>query len=383
MHRPKPFRDGRSHERSPRILLRCHRRQPARCRGICLYRLYCDPDHSLDVPAPRRSASLSLRTLSCYGTDALRERVVPYREALQRSSAACCRDRGALRKAWWSSFGCRSGALDRVAPGMCRAPWRGGSVHQLSEPHDGSPCCGVRDDRAGAPSHAMRDSVSTGTNEEQAAKLREHLAGGRSKSLYLRAALLVDACRAALLGRGAPQTGTVLPADVFDADAPGYVSDVMAKELDLAARYERFADCAACRLRDSERGSRDGRWRRMKDWAANVWKWPFASIYHYFDAPCPYERGRPLSRGKVQARERRRTCAVVAAFVVLAAWAFFSCTSDQCFTVDRLWASSLSFPAFVLAALVVFLVISEREEVGNRRGECETEEASEPSDETT
>lgn len=44
-------------------------------------------------------------------------------------------------------------------------------------PHDGSPCCGVRDDRAGAPSHAMRDSVSTGTNEEQAAKLREHLAG--------------------------------------------------------------------------------------------------------------------------------------------------------------------------------------------------------------
>ena len=112
-------------------------------------------------------------------------------------------------------------------------------------PHDGSPCCGVRDDRAGAPSHAMRDSVSTGTNEEQAAKLREHLAGGRSKSLYLRAALLVDACRAALLGRGAPQTGTVLPADVFDADAPGYVSDVMAKELDLAARYERFADCAA------------------------------------------------------------------------------------------------------------------------------------------
>lgn len=250
-------------------------------------------------------------------------------------------------------------------------------------PHDGSPCCGVRDDRAGAPSHAMRDSVSTGTNEEQAAKLREHLAGGRSKSLYRRAALLVDACRAALLGRGAPQTGTVLPADVFDADAPGYVSDVMAKELDLAARYERFADCAACRLRDSERGSRDGRWRRMKDWAANVWKWPFASIYHYFDAPCPYERGRPLSRGKVQARERRRTCAVVAAFVVLAAWAFFSCTSDQCFTVDRLWASSLSFPAFVLAALVVFLVISEREEVGNRRGECETEEASEPSDETT
>ena len=171
----------------------------------------------------------------------------------------------------------------------------------------------------------------------------------RSKSLSLRAALLVDACRAALLGRGAPQTGTVLPADVFDADAPGYVSDVMAKELDLAARYERFADCAACRLRDSERGSRDGRWRRMKDWAANVWKWPFASIYHYFDAPCPYERGRPLSRGKVQARERRRTCAVVAAFVVLAAWAFFSCTSDQCFTVDRLWASSLSFPAFVLA----------------------------------
>lgn len=249
-------------------------------------------------------------------------------------------------------------------------------------PYDGAPCCGVRDDRAGAPSHTMRDSVYAGTNEEQAAKLREHLAGGRSKSLYLRAAQLVDACRAALLDRGAPRVGTVLPADVFDADAPGYASEVMAKELDLAARYERFVDCAACRLRDSERSSRDGRWRRMKDWAANVWKWPFASIYHYFDAPCPYEKERPLSRGKVQARERRRTSAVVAALVVLAVWAFFSCTSDKCFTVDRLWASSLPFPAFVLAALAVFLVNSERKEVDDRKEECETEEASEPSDET-
>lgn len=221
MHRPKPFRDGRSHERSPRILLRCHRRQPARCRGICLYRLYCDPDHSLDVPAPRRSASLSLRTLSCYGTDALREEsyhIEKLSSALLRlvaeTEALCAKPGGRLSaadRARWIEL-----HRECVARLGAAAPF----INFLS-PHDGSPCCGVRDDRAGAPSHAMRDSVSTGTNEEQAAKLREHLAGGRSKSLYLRAALLVDACRAALLGRGAPQTGTVLPAGRVRCGCPG------------------------------------------------------------------------------------------------------------------------------------------------------------------
>lgn len=249
-------------------------------------------------------------------------------------------------------------------------------------PHDGSPCCGVRDDRAGTLPCVMRDSVSVGTNEEQVAKLREHLAGGRSKSLYLRAALLVDACRFAMLDDGASQVGTVLPAEMFETDAVGRASSAMAKELDLAARYERFADCAACRLRDSERGSRDGRWQRLKDWAANVWKWPFAGIYHYFDAPCPYERGLPRFCGEVQVREWRRTTAVVIAFAALAAWAIFSSISGQCFTVDRAWAINLPFPAFVLAALAVFLVISERKKGGNRKGERKAEEASETSDQT-
>lgn len=242
-------------------------------------------------------------------------------------------------------------------------------------PSDGLPCCGVRDDRAGAFQHTICDSVSAGTNEEQTAKLREHLASGRSKSLYLRAALLVDACRFAMLDNSVAQVGTVLPADMFEVDAAGCASDAMSKELDLAARYERFADCAACRLRDSERGSRDGRWRRMKDWVANVWKWPFAGIYHYFDAPCPYERGRPRFCGKVQARECRRTIAFVIALVVLAVWALFSCASWPC---DWLWVSSLLFPALVMTALVVFLIISEKAGGSDRKGMRETEKAPEP-----
>lgn len=247
-------------------------------------------------------------------------------------------------------------------------------------PSDGSPCCGVRDDRVGAPKCTVRDSVSVGTNKEQVAKLREHLAGGRSKSPYLRAALLVDACRFAMLGKGISQVGAVLPADMFEGGVAGCASNAMSKELDLAARYERFADCAACRLRDSERGSRDGRWQRVKDWGANVWKWPFAGIYHYLDAPCPYERGNLRSGRKVQAREWRRTAAVVVALAVLAMWAVSSCASGPCFDVDWLWASGLLFPALVLAVLVIFLIISEREEGGDSRGGRETEKASEPSD---
>lgn len=190
-------------------------------------------------------------------------------------------------------------------------------------PCDGSPCCGVRDDRAGALRHTIRNSVFAGTNEEQTTKLRKHLAGGRSKSLYLRAAPLVDACRFAVLDNGVSQVGTVLPADMFEGDAAGCSSNAMSKELDLVARYERFADCAVCRLRSSE-------------------------------------RGRPRFYGKVQAREWRRTIAVVVALVLLAVRAVFSCAPGMCFNVDRLWASSLLFPALALAALAFFLIINER-----------------------
>lgn len=383
MHRPKPFRDGRSHERSPRILLRCHRRQPARCRGICLYRLYCDPDHSLDVPAPRRSASLSLRTLSCYGTDALRERVVPYREALQRSSAACCRDRGALRKAWWSSFGCRSGALDRVAPGMCRAPWRGGSVHQLSEPPRWLAVLRrARRPRRGTLARDARFGFHG--NQRRAGSQAARALGRRPVEVALpprgAARGCVSSCPA---WSRCPSDGNRSSCGRVRCGCPGICIRCHGQGAGSggalrAVRRLRRVPPARQRAGQPRRplAEDEGLGRERVEVAFREHIPLLRRAVPLREGTSPLSRQSPSTR---TAQNLRRCCR----FRRLGGMGFFSCTSDQCFTVDRLWASSLSFPAFVLAALVVFLVISEREEVGNRRGECETEEASEPSDETT
>lgn len=161
-------------------------------------------------------------------------------------------------------------------------------INYLS-PVDGSPYCGVRRDATTPKEGYSAGRFDDGTNDEQVEHLRSRIQNRMPKSLYLRAALLIDACRQKMARFSNVTVGSVLAPGLFHTEGLDKVSVVFDRELDLAARYERFVNCASCRLRDSETGSKDARWQRVKDWFARIWKWFFAGIYHHFDPRCPYE----------------------------------------------------------------------------------------------
>lgn len=193
-------------------------------------------------------------------------------------------------------------------------------INYLS-PADGSPYCGVRYD---IERPAMRsdedqsdeDRSIDGANREQIERLRNHLQNRKPKSLYLRAALLVDACRQKMTRFDNVSVGPVLALGLFDFEEDVKAPAAISRELDLVARYERFVNCASCRLRDSETGSKDARWQRVKNWFASFWKWLFASVYHYFDPRCPYDGSRGRTCGKAKRVEVIRTVISSAVLIV-------------------------------------------------------------------
>lgn len=107
------------------------------------------------------------------------------------------------------------------------------------------------------------------------------------RSLYIRCALLIDACADEFNKKTQISAGMILGEKCLKEETD------RTKGMSLQERYWRFLNCAYCRLRDCETGSRDARHQRFKSWVKSFPIALFPSIYHKFDPRCPYEECRP------------------------------------------------------------------------------------------
>ena len=153
---------------------------------------------------------------------------------------------------------------------------------------NGDPTCGVIELPNSVLEGCNRDCTACekGINEFVCNIERDGL-----MSLYLRAAVLIDRCAQEARGSLGVDAGRILDPRVIDRAKDGNIA-----EWDIHKSYQYFINCAYCRIRNCEQGTREKRWGRFKSWLVGWLKWLFAAPYHYFDTKCRYEQYAKVTR---------------------------------------------------------------------------------------
>lgn len=212
------------------------------------------------------------------------------------------------------------------APNWCsyqeRKEWLAAHNAAVKALGSGAPLLNYIDLKSGLMSCGVQVGDSLDVNKDVSKlkgyeNLPEYMKKSQRRSLYMRCALLIDACTLEVQDAIGVPVGRLVDECIFTADKDSRrAKDPKGREgatvngddgeqvlqtedgrgqtkgqKDLFKEYHKFLNCAYCRLRDSESGTYDARRKRVKKWRTEWLRSLFPGVYGYFDAECVFDNG--------------------------------------------------------------------------------------------
>lgn len=227
-------------------------------------------------------------------------------------------------------------------------------INYIDLEHGGTTCGALA-------THCDRKKDNKSDDSERLAWFENCLNEGSIKSLYIRAALIIDGCTRLVTSKYRNLNFRfIFPDEVYKLGKQNaQICKTIEHYQEINIEYQHFINCAYCRLRDSETGFKDARRQRIKELPHRYWEWVFSWIYNWANPECPFGENEMPSNAKRHSSKLDVVRMVAGVVALLALAIFFISTLLIAFhfvTAEPVVCLAIS-SAFAFVILFVVLVI--------------------------